>query len=104
MEKNRSDYYKLLRHTTQTGDFSDLVLYFLRGVQAQAEEGVERVEKIEKLMDEYERVVERSVPLRSHRLAQCIFSKPLLTIDYVQDYLGLSSRQLLPNILRQWKN
>lgn len=90
--KNKSDYYRLLQKTRE-GDFGDIVTYFLRGVQIQAEEGVQRVEKIEKLMEESERVIERSMKVRSHRLMQCIFSKPLLTIDFVQEYLELSSRQ-----------
>ncbi len=91
--KHKNDYYDLLQQTRTKGEFSDIVTFFLRGVQVQAEEGVKRVEQIEMLMEKYEGVIEKSMSVRSHRLTQCIFSKPLLTIDYVQGALELSSRQ-----------
>lgn len=91
--QSKNDYYRLLQQTRTKGEFGDIVLYFLKGVQKQAEEGAVRVEKIDKLMEESERVIEKSMSVRSHRLTQCIFSKPLLTIDYVQAALELSSRQ-----------
>ena len=93
VSKNKSDYYSLLQRTRQTNDFGEIVEYFLKGVQIQAEEGVTRIENIEKLIGKCEKTIEQSMKFRSHRLTQCIFSKPLLTIDYVQEYLSLSSRQ-----------
>ncbi|MDD5055712.1 MAG: Fic/DOC family N-terminal domain-containing protein [Candidatus Peribacteraceae bacterium] len=99
--KQKSEYYRLLQETRLTGDYSEIVTYFLRGVQVQAEEGVGRVEKIEKLMEASEKVIEQSMKVRSHRLTKCIFSKPLLTIDYVQEYLALSSRQTASKYLAE---
>ena len=79
----------------------DLVLFFLKGVEVQAAEGVERVQKIEKLMDESEAAIEQKMKVNSHKLTKCLFSKPLITIDYLQETLGLSSRQTASKYLSQ---
>lgn len=93
VEKNKREYYRLLQETRGTDDYGPIVLYFLKGVQEQAEEGTKRIEKIETLMEDCEAAIERSMSVRSHKLLRCIFSKPLLTIDYVQSTMALSSRQ-----------
>jgi Fic family protein len=99
--KNKSDYYQLLQSTRSKDDFGAIVLYFLKGVQAQAEEGVERVQKIDTLMEECEATIERKMKVGSHTLTKCLFSKPLITIDYLQQALGLSSRQTASKYLSQ---
>ena len=91
--ENKNDYYHLLQRTRSTGDFSDLVLYFLKGVRTQAEEGAERVQKIEKLMRNFRDTIPPAIKVQHHKLVECIFARPLLTIEYVQEYFDLSARQ-----------
>lgn len=90
--KNKSDYYRLLQQT-RAGEFSDIVTYFLRGVQVQAEEGAERVEKIDKLMKNFRSRIPATIKVQHHDLVECLFSRPLITIDFVQEHFKLSARQ-----------
>jgi Fic family protein len=90
--KNKSDYYRLLQQTRK-GDFGDIVLYFLKGVQIQAEEGAERVEKIDKLMKNFRSRIPATIKVQHHDLVECLFSRPLITIDFVQEHFKLSARQ-----------
>ncbi|MEK7218908.1 MAG: hypothetical protein AAB728_05600, partial [Patescibacteria group bacterium] len=47
---------------------------------------------IEELMRKTEQTLRKKFP-NAHDLILCMFSRPLLTIDYVQETLGLSARQ-----------
>ncbi len=90
--KNKSDYYRLLQKTRE-GDFGDIVLYFLKGVQAQAEEGAKRVEKIDKLMKDFRSHIPATIKVQHHDLVECLFSRPLITIDFIQERFNLAARQ-----------
>jgi len=92
-EQNKNAYYKLLREITATRNFTPLVLFFLEGVRAQADEGTSTVGKIEELMQHYEKKMAGALRVSAHELTQVLFSRPLLTIDYIQEQLGLSARQ-----------
>lgn len=90
---NRKEYYDLLRQSTETKDYKAFILYMLKGVEEQAKKTEESVKKIENLMEEFEAILEKEVGLHSRELLKCIFSRAFLTIDYVQEHLGLSARQ-----------
>lgn len=92
IEKHKSEYYKLLQ-TTRTGDFGPFVLYILKAVEEQANVTAGTVQAIEKLMISTEDMIKREFPSQAHELALCIFSRPFLTIEYVQTSLSLAARQ-----------
>lgn len=91
--KHKNDYYSLLQNTRTKGDFGDIVLYFLKGVQVQAEEGAQRVEKIDKLMKDFRSHIPATIKVQHHDLVECLFSRPLITIDFIQERFKLSARQ-----------
>lgn len=91
--KHKNDYYDLLQNTRTKEDFGDIVLYFLKGVQVQAEEGAQRVEKIDKLMKDFRSNIPASIKVQHHDLVECLFSRPLITIDFIQERFKLSARQ-----------
>ncbi|HMP16196.1 MAG TPA: Fic family protein, partial [Gemmatales bacterium] len=92
IEKHRTDYYRLLRHTTETGDFHDFILFMLKAVEEQARAPAASVQEIEELMQEAEAKVKGKLP-NAHDVIMCAFDQPMLTIDYVQKRMGLSARQ-----------
>lgn len=100
IEEHRNEYYRLLREANETGDFKGIILYLLQGVGEQAKQTEISVIKIEKLMNEFEDIVEKKMRVRSKELLECLFSRALLTIDYVQEYLKLSSRQTASKYLQ----
>jgi Fic family protein len=93
VEKQKSDYYRLLQETRLTGDYSEIITYFLRGVQAQAEEGAERVEKIDTLMKKFRSRIPSAIKIQHQDLVECLFSRPLITIDFIQERFHFSARQ-----------
>lgn len=92
IESNKSEYYRLLRHTTQSSDFAPFVLYMLKAVEEQAANTAEKVQKIETLMQKSEDKMKEKLP-HAHDIMLCVFSEPLLTIDRLQKSLKLSARQ-----------
>lgn len=92
IEKHKSEYYKLLQ-ATRAGDFGPFVLYILKAVEEQANVTASTVQAIEKLMMYMEDIMKREFPSQAHELALCIFSRPFLTIEYVQTSLSLAARQ-----------
>ncbi len=92
IERHKNEYYRLFRQTTRTQDFGPFVLFLLKGVEEQAAETANTVRRIEELMRKTEQTLRKKFP-NAHDLILCMFSRPLLTIDYVQETLGLSARQ-----------
>jgi len=101
IEKNKSEYYRLLRHTSETHDYTKILMYFLRGIEEQANDGVERLAKIEKLMKKFRSNIPNTISVQHQELAECVFSRPLLTIDYVESYFTLKARQTASKYLRE---
>ncbi len=92
IERHKNEYYRLFRQVTKSQDFGPFVLFILKGVEEQAAETAKTVSRIEALMLQTEKTLKREFP-NAHDLVLCMFSRPLLTIDYVQETLGLSARQ-----------
>lgn len=92
IEEHKSEYYRLLRNVTKTGDFGSFILYMLKAVELQAANTAENVRKIEELIEKSEKKIKEKLP-HAHDIALCIFSEPLLTIDRLQKALKLSARQ-----------
>lgn len=101
IQKHKSQYYKLLNQCSQTGDFKDFILYMLTAVREQAEQTEETVIQIEKLMDKHQHTIEKELKVNARDLVSCMFGQPFLTIDYLQEQLGLASRQTASKYLQQ---
>ncbi|MDP2691386.1 MAG: Fic family protein [bacterium] len=93
IEKNRSSYYRILRDTTLSGDMHELVLFFVKGFEVQAMQTEQTIMDIEELMGSFKEVVNKKMKIYTADLLECLFTRAFLTIDYVQTYLKLSSRQ-----------
>lgn len=90
---HRNDYYVNLRATTTTNDFTELLLYFLEAIEKESLVTIEVVESIIQLIEKTKKITEEHFASFRPGLLDCIFSRALLTIDYVQDYLKLQARQ-----------
>lgn len=93
IEKNRSTYYQLLRESTSSQNFHALILFLIRGVEVQSLQTELTIEGIEELMGLFKNVISKKMNIYTTDLLECVFSRAFLTIDYVQHYLKLSSRQ-----------
>jgi Fic family protein len=100
IQDHRNPYYSTLREANEKEDYKDLILYMLKAVEEQAQQTEQSILKIEELMDQVEAIIEKKMRVHSKELLNCLFSRAFLTIDYVQDYLKLSSRQTASKYLK----
>lgn len=99
--KHKSEYYKVLRMANETGDLLGMILYMLKAVEVQSNVTVETITKIEKLMKEFMEILKKKSAFYSYELVQLLFSRPFITIDYLQSGLELSARQTASKYLAE---
>ncbi len=90
-EANRQAYYDHLLSISQTGSWQEWFIYFLSGVQIQAQDTIGRVQRLQALRDGYRERFQRT--RASARLLQVIdwlFAQPVFTIPQLRDTLGVN--------------
>lgn len=91
--KNKKQYYAVLQKAHKTGDFFDVVMYMLKAIETQATETLITITEIEKLMKGFQNVLGHKTSFYTQEFIELIFSRPLITIDFLQQKLKLSARQ-----------
>lgn len=75
--KNRNDYYTKLRNVTEKNDWQSWILYILDMVEATAENGKQRIVRIEKLMQRMTKDIQKQLPkVYSRELVEELFRLP----------------------------
>lgn len=88
INRNKSDYYKVLRGVTERGEWHEFIMYMLTALEKQAMVTNERILIIKGLIDDIKETTHNlSIP---ERLGDLIFSYPVITINKVRDELGVS--------------
>ncbi len=91
INRNRSDYYRLLQSVRDEGNWEDWVLYILRAIEETAAITVEMVEAFREQMADYKRRIRSEHPkFYSHDLLNNLFRHPYTRIDFVMRDLGVS--------------
>lgn len=99
--KHKSQYYKLLKQCSETGDFKEFILFMLSAIEEQAKKTELTVFRIEVLMETFYQKIEEELKINPRDIVKCMFGQPFLTIDYLQEKLGLASRQTASKYLQQ---
>ncbi len=88
-EKFRDDYDDLLKKTSTLGDLEGWLRFFLTGVKKQADDAVNRVERMEELREKYKNILlEVSQSTTVHQILEYLFENPFITIPEVRNRLG----------------
>jgi len=75
--KHRNDYYNRLRNVTEKKDWQNWILYILDMVETTAENGKQRIAKIEKLMQSMTKDIQKQLPkVYSRELVEELFRLP----------------------------
>ena len=93
-EKNRSLYYDKLTITREKNDLNQWIKFFLVGIIETAEEGTTTLEKIMQIETKAENKT-LSFGRRAesaHKLLEALFSKPMVSIKWVQAITNLSPK------------
>jgi Fic family protein len=88
-EQHRRQYYDHLLATSQTGDLTPWVTFFLTGVRRQARDAEERTVRLVELQQHLRgELLDEGRPSSVVRLAEHLFSTPVLTAQRAQQLLG----------------
>ena len=90
-EANRQAYYDHLLAISQRGAWDNWFVYFLRGVQTQAEESTRRIQRLQSLRDGYRSQFQQT--RSAARLLQAIdwlFTQPIFTIPQLSEMLAVN--------------
>ncbi len=90
-EEYRSQYYDHLLGTSQNGDLEPWLAFFLRGVRRQARDAEERTVRLVELQHQLrDELLAEGRSNSVIRLAEQLFSTPIITANRLRDTLGIS--------------
>lgn len=84
--RTKADYYRLLAHTTRTGDFEPWLVYMLTAVELTAGWTTKRISAIRNLMEHTaDHIRTRTPSIYSYELVQVIFAQPYTRIAHLTE-------------------
>lgn len=98
-ERHRSDYYRLLLAVSQRGEWLEWITFFLRGVEEQSKDAVDRAKKLLDLWQQYRQQFQsaRSSSLLL-RLVDELIANPVLTVGRAAALLNITPRAARMNV------
>lgn len=91
INNSKSEYYRLLQHVRETGDWEDWLIYMLKAVDETARTTLDLVENIRDQMASTKKRLREHLPkIYSQDLLNNLFRHPYTRIDYVQNELGIT--------------
>ena len=99
--KHKSDYYRLLQHVRNTGEWEEWILYILDGVEQTSKETIVLIAEIRKLMQEYKHGIRNKLKkIYSQDLLNNLFRHPYTKIEFLCEELNIS-RKTASNYLNE---
>lgn len=90
-EANRQAYYDHLLAVSQKGAWHDWFIYFLLAVQTQANDSIERIQRLQLLRDEYrEQFQQARSTARLLQVIDWLFTQPIFNISQLSEMLSVS--------------
>jgi Fic family protein len=93
-EKNRLEYYHRLNLIRTRNDIEQWIRFFLTGIKESAQHSKLLLDKIEKLHQNYQFVIENKMGKKrkqsANRLLNEFYSKPFMSVNDIKEKLGLS--------------
>ena len=88
--RNKSDYYKLLQEVRKKGNWTNWIIYMLRGVSVISQETKNLIREIDKLFKEYKIIIRKNHKFYSHELINNIFSYPYTKVKLLEKDMKIS--------------
>lgn len=108
LEHNRDEYYEHLKAISSEGNWNSWIAFFLKGVNAQAEENSQRVQQIRALYEEMKQAIHETTHSQyTVHLLDAIFSKPIFRTSDLAKQLHREfgvHEKTTPSLLRQLKD
>lgn len=90
--RNKSEYYRLLQQTQQTGNFEDWIIYMLVGIEEMAEETITIINKIRDEIITMKHELRNNTKIYSKELLEALFFEFYTKIPYIQKQLDISDK------------
>lgn len=90
INKNKSDYYRLLQSVRDENLWEEWTLFILEGVRETSFQTIKLIEEIKALMAVYKNKMRTETSIYSQDLLNLIFSHPYTKISHVMDKLAVS--------------
>lgn len=89
--RNKTEYYRLLQNVRDNGNWESWILFILKGIEKTAQETIELVQEIGRLMQNYKIGIKNELPnIYRHELLNNLFSHPYTKIEFVQQELNVN--------------
>ena len=97
-ESHRQDYYDLLLAVSERGAWRDWVIFFLTGVAEQAVDVMKRAKMLQDLREQWRDQLTHARSTAPARLADSLFTSPVITTSNARQLLGISAPSVQDNI------
>ena len=89
-EETREAYYDRLQAVTDAGAWDDWLVYFLRGIQLQAEDALARIDRLDALFDSWRAHLARTLTPRLEEVLELFIGTPFWTAGDIGRELGVA--------------
>ena len=91
INRNKSQYYELLQKTRTENTWQEWILYMLEGIEQTAQETIQQIHGIKKLMQRHKQKMRTELPkIYSQELLNNIFQHPYTKIEFVMKDLNVT--------------
>lgn len=90
-ERHRREYYGQLLDVSRRGEWEAWLQFFLRGIDVQARDSQQRIQRLRALQDNYRNLIGQQTRISSslRQMIDLLFSQPLLTINQAAGQLNI---------------
>ncbi len=89
-EATRTDYYRYLYNVSAYGNWQEWLIYFLHGVASQSEDVLSRIERIQKLINDWQQQISKDSSKAPGLIIAGLSTNPILTITQTAQTLGIA--------------
>jgi len=94
INRTRPEYYELLNRTNQTDDYTNFIIYILKGIIEQSTIAQNKIMKIKSLMQRVEKALSKYSALDYHKITTILFSYPYIRMSKLEEKLGVSRQTI----------
>lgn len=92
LERNREEYYNMLKGISSEGDWTSWILFFLKAIIHQAQTNIRKTKLIMDLYEETKKsVVDITKSPNSTLLVDALFNRPIFQVNYLIDKLEIAT-------------
>jgi len=89
--KNKADYYRLLQHVRNSGNWEYWIMYIISGIEQTAKETITLIGEIRKMMQTYKHRIRQELPkIYSQDLLNNLFRHPYTKIEFLMNDINVS--------------